>query len=100
MENTTNNTHSENNADSTQSPNHETLKSIFNQLKNLELDGNSEGIICIGFSTKGDDVSLVGSIQGKTGKLVQAVSEAINSDEHLKLIMQKALVLSLIDNLD
>lgn len=75
------------------------LQNIFDQLKKLDLDSDKEGIVCIAYSVKGDDVALLGAIQGKSGRLSRAISEAVATDEHLKEILQRGLLMSLIDKL-
>lgn len=96
MNNTTNN---QENVENMASENKTELQNIFDQLKNLDLDSDKEGIVCIAYSVKGDDVSLLGAIQGKSGRLTKAISEAVATDEHLKEILQRGLLMSLIDKL-
>lgn len=75
------------------------LENIFEQIKNLDLDSDKEGIICIAYSVKGDNVALMGSIQGKSKRLATVVSEAVESDEHLKEIIQRGLMQSVLSRL-
>lgn len=96
MDNTTNN---QENVENMASENKTDLQRIFDQIKNLNLDGNKEGIVCIAFTTEGDDVSLLGALQGKAGKLTKAIAEATQSDEHLKEILQKALIIAVLNKL-
>lgn len=96
MTNTTNN---QENVENMASEGKTELQNIFDQLKKLDLDADKEGILCIAYSVKGDDVALMGAVQGKAGRLTKAISEAVASDEHLKEILQRGLLVSLIDKL-
>ena len=96
MTNTTNN---QENVENMASEGKTELQNIFDQLKKLDLDSDKEGIVCIAYSVKGDDVALMGAVQGKAGRLTKAISEAVATDEHLKEILQRGLLVSLIDKL-
>lgn len=96
MTNTTNN---QENVENMASENKTELQNIFDQLKKLDLDGDKEGVICIAYSVKGDDVALMGAIQGKAGRLTKCISEAASSDEHLKEILQRGLIMTIIDKI-
>ena len=95
----TNTTNSQENVENMASEGKTELHKIFEQLKNLELDTDKQGIICIAYSVEGDDVALMGAIQGKSRRLVKIVSEATSSDEHLKEILQRGLLMAIVDKL-
>ena len=96
MTNTSNN---QENVEDMASENKTELQKIFDQLKNLDLDSDKEGIVCIAYSVKGDDVALMGAIQGKSGRLAKCISEATSSDDHLKEILQRGLIMAIIDKI-
>ena len=95
----TNTTNSQENVENMASEGKTELQNIFEQLKNLDLDSDKEGIVCIAYSVKGDEVALLGAIQGKSGRLAKAISEATLSDEHLKEILQRGLLMAIMDKL-
>lgn len=95
----TNTTNSQENVENMASEGKTELQNIFEQLKKLDLDSDKEGIVCIAYSVKGDEVALMGAIQGKSTRLAKAISEATLSDEHLKEILQRGLLMAIVDKL-
>jgi hypothetical protein len=96
MNNTTDN---QENVENMAPENKTELQNILNQIRNLNLDGDKEGILCIAFTIEGDNVSLQAAIQGKHGRLVNAISETAETDEHFREILQKGLITAVINKL-
>lgn len=96
MNNTTNN---QENVENMAPESKTELQNILDQIRTLNLDGDKEGILCIAFTIEGDNVSLQGAIQGKHGRLVNAISETAETDEHFREILQKGLITAVINKL-
>jgi hypothetical protein len=77
--------------------NGEALNKILNQIKELNLNGETEGIICIAFHQIDDEnMNLVASIQGKSGNLSKIIARCVEEDTSLKDILMKGLTKSII----
>jgi hypothetical protein len=77
--------------------NSEALTKILNEIKELNLNGETEGIICIAFHQVDDDnMNLVASIQGKSGSLSKIIARCVEEDTSLKDILMKGLTKSII----
>jgi hypothetical protein len=77
--------------------NGEALTNILNQIKELNLNGETEGIICIAFYPVDDDnMNLVASIQGKTGNLSKVIARSVEEDQGLRDVLMKGLTKSII----
>ena len=80
------------------SANKEKMKEIFRQLSEFELDGNVEGLLCIGFYQDSDDTTaLIGAIQGKSAQLSKALYKAMEDDANLAYLIKRAMLLSIVD---
>ena len=77
--------------------NSEALTKILNEIKELKLNGETEGIICIAFHQVDDDnMNLVASIQGKSGNLSKIIARCVEEDTSHKDILMKGLTKSII----
>jgi hypothetical protein len=71
------------------------LDSVFETIKQLDLNGEKEGLIAIGYVDLGEQTSVRATIHGKKGQLVQTLAAALDSDRDLRDLFQKAMLYSM-----
>ena len=76
------------------------VKELFNTVKNLELKPKEEGLILVGYTEDDDKQSCLSvSIQGNRGNLIQALALAMDTDDDLRAVFQKAMLHSVVKKL-